>query len=416
MSGEEGEGLGPGPPRAPAADRAAAPRLPVGPRADGAHDRPAHGRGGVRGRRRRARRRRREAPRRARRPSLPGLLPRAAARRSATSAISTASRELVHEKLVRRHPHVFGDAEARTAARVRENWERIKREQEGREGVFHDVPEALPALLLRAQDPAAGGGGRLRVPGRRRRARRPRRRAARAAARARPPRRAGAGDRARPAAGGGARRPALRVRERRAAAQRRSRARAARAAQRFRGRVETAEATCRRRGRELDRASARPQGSLLRPRQGDFRMSRIADVHARQILDSRGNPTVEVDVVLKSGALGRAAVPSGASTGVHEAVELRDGGDAYGGKGVTKAVAQRQRRDLRGRPRDEGRRAGGARPEARRARRHAEQGPARRERDPRRLARDGEGRRDGGRASRSSATSAARARGRCRCR
>jgi len=54
----------------------------------------------------------------------------------------------VHEKLVRRHPHVFGDTEARTAGRVRENWERIKTDQEGREGIFHDVPEALPALLL----------------------------------------------------------------------------------------------------------------------------------------------------------------------------------------------------------------------------------------------------------------------------
>ncbi|HVA30983.1 MAG TPA: nucleoside triphosphate pyrophosphohydrolase [Gaiellaceae bacterium] len=53
----------------------------------------------------------------------------------------------VHEKLVRRHPHVFGDVEAKTAGRVKENWERIKREQEGREGVFHDVPEALPSLL-----------------------------------------------------------------------------------------------------------------------------------------------------------------------------------------------------------------------------------------------------------------------------
>ena len=53
----------------------------------------------------------------------------------------------IHEKLVRRHPHVFGDVEAKTAGRVRENWERIKRDQEGREGVFHDVPEALPALL-----------------------------------------------------------------------------------------------------------------------------------------------------------------------------------------------------------------------------------------------------------------------------
>jgi enolase len=68
-------------------------------------------------------------------------------------------------------------------------------------------------------------------------------------------------------------------------------------------------------------------------------MSRIAAVRARQILDSRGNPTIEVDVQLESGAVGRAAVPSGASTGVHEAVELRDGGAAYGGKAVTTAVA-----------------------------------------------------------------------------
>ena len=68
-------------------------------------------------------------------------------------------------------------------------------------------------------------------------------------------------------------------------------------------------------------------------------MSGIETVHGRQILDSRGNPTVEVDVVLKSGAAGRAAVPSGASTGEFEAVELRDAGDAWAGKGVTKAVA-----------------------------------------------------------------------------
>jgi enolase len=67
-------------------------------------------------------------------------------------------------------------------------------------------------------------------------------------------------------------------------------------------------------------------------------MSAIASVHARQILDSRGNPTVEVDVRLQSGAFGRAAVPSGASTGEHEAVELRDGGNAFGGKGVLRAV------------------------------------------------------------------------------
>jgi enolase 1/2/3 len=67
-------------------------------------------------------------------------------------------------------------------------------------------------------------------------------------------------------------------------------------------------------------------------------VSGIEKVHARQILDSRGNPTVEVDVVLKSGAAGRAAVPSGASTGEFEAVELRDGGDRWAGKGVSKAV------------------------------------------------------------------------------
>ena len=67
-------------------------------------------------------------------------------------------------------------------------------------------------------------------------------------------------------------------------------------------------------------------------------MSSIELIHARQILDSRGNPTLEVEVVTSEGAFGRAAVPSGASTGVHEAVELRDGGDKWMGKGVSKAV------------------------------------------------------------------------------
>lgn len=67
-------------------------------------------------------------------------------------------------------------------------------------------------------------------------------------------------------------------------------------------------------------------------------MSIIVDIHARQIFDSRGNPTVEVDVITESGILGRAAVPSGASTGEHEAVELRDGSSAYMGKGVSKAI------------------------------------------------------------------------------
>ena len=67
-------------------------------------------------------------------------------------------------------------------------------------------------------------------------------------------------------------------------------------------------------------------------------MTAIVDIIGREILDSRGNPTVEVDVVLEDGSMGRAAVPSGASTGAHEAVELRDGEARYGGKGVLKAV------------------------------------------------------------------------------
>ena len=67
-------------------------------------------------------------------------------------------------------------------------------------------------------------------------------------------------------------------------------------------------------------------------------MSKIFKVNARQIFDSRGNPTVEVDVITESGSIGRAAVPSGASTGEHEAVELRDGGKKYMGKGVLSAI------------------------------------------------------------------------------
>ena len=140
-------------------------------------DRPAHGRGGLRGRGRGARRRRREAARRARRPALPGLLPRAAARGARRGRPRARSRAAVHEKLVRRHPHVFGDVEARTAGRVRENWEQIKREQEGREGIFHDVPETLPALLYarKVQRRAAAVG--FEYPDVAGRARRPRRRA-----------------------------------------------------------------------------------------------------------------------------------------------------------------------------------------------------------------------------------------------
>jgi hypothetical protein len=105
------------------------------------------------------------------------------------------------------------------------------------------------------------------------------------------------------------------------------------------------------------RATRSPTSSGLRC------MSQIEHVHARQILDSRGNPTVEVELSVKSGAWGRAAVPSGASTGEFEATELRDGGSDWLGKGVTKAVdnvnGEIATASAAGR-----RRAGGARPHA----------------------------------------------------
>ena len=226
----------------------------------------------------------------------------------------------MHEKLVRRHPHVFGDVEAETADRVRSNWERIKVEQEGREGVFHDVAEGLPGLLYarKIQQRAKAVGFEY-------------------------PDLAGAladlkdelreleeepsGDELGDvlfAAVNVSRKlevdPELEVR---------------RAAQRFRRRVEVAETLAAAGRRELERAAARAAGRVLRPSEG----AGVIDhrVHARQVLDSRGNPTVEVEVV--AGGLGRAIVPSGASTGVHEAVELRDGGGAWNGKGVSEAVA-----------------------------------------------------------------------------
>ncbi len=128
--------------------------------------------------------------------------------------------------------------------------------------------------------------------------------------------------------------------------------------------------------------------------------SEIAAVHARQILDSRGNPTVEVDVQLGSGAVGRAAVPSGASTGRFEAVELRDGNpQEYLGKGVLKAV--QNVRDEIG-PALIGFDAADQRADrccAHHARRHAEQGSPRGERDPGRVARDRQGSRGGCRGS-----------------
>ena len=121
-------------------------------------------------------------------------------------------------------------------------------------------------------------------------------------------------------------------------------------------------------------------------------MASIDAVIAREILDSRGNPTVEVEVALDDGTVARAAVPSGASTGAFEAVELRDGGERYLGKGVSKAVAAVEddiAPEILGLRR---RRAAPHRPGDDRPGRHAEQGAPRRQRDPRGLAGGGQGR------------------------
>ena len=217
------------------------------------------------------------------------------------------------------------------------------REPGREEGIFGDVPENLPALLharkvqRRAassgfdvpgvEGPLAGVEGELEelaaavaAAGRRRRARhgRARRRPRRALRR-------------------GRRRP-LRRRQRRAQAERRPRARAALGQRALPRPDRDGRAPGRRLRARVGRPARRAQALLLRPSEDDRDMSQIEKVHARQILDSRGNPTVEVELALRSGAAGRAAVPSGASTGEFEATELRDGGDAYGGKGVSKAV------------------------------------------------------------------------------
>ena len=137
-------------------------------------------------------------------------------------------------------------------------------------------------------------------------------------------------------------------------------------------------------------------------------MSTIETIHAREILDSRGNPTVEVEVVLDDGSVGRAAVPSGASTGAHEALELRDGDKKrYLGKGVLKAVHNVNDTIA---PRLLGQDAldqVGHRSTAARAGRHAQQGQARRQRHARRLAGRRPRRRRRRSACRCTATSAA---------
>ena len=127
----------------------------------------------------------------------------------------------------------------------------------------------------------------------------------------------------------------------------------------------------------------------------------IAQVRGREILDSRGNPTVEVDVILADGTLGRAAVPSGASTGIYEAVELRDGDKTpLPRQGRHQGRRERQHDAGQGRRRPRPDRPGRARPRDDRGRRHAEQGEARRQRDPGRQPGGGQG---GGRRPRAAA-------------
>ncbi len=246
----------------------------------------------------------REAARRARRPPLPGLLPGPAPRRAGRTATWRRSRAAVHEKLVRRHPHVFGDVEADDApARPRALGADQARAGGAGGRSSTTCPAALPGAPPRPQGAAPGGLGRLRVPGRRRGARRPRGRARRAEGASS----TGGTERA---ARRGARRPAVRLRERRPAS-----------------RASTPSSSCAARAPGSSRASR--QAARLAGQAGEIglalplaeqdryfdlakeheTMTAIADVHARQILDSRGNPTVEVDVRPRIGSA-RAAPPS----------------------------------------------------------------------------------------------------------
>ena len=323
----------------------------------------------------------------------------------------------VHAKLVRRHPHVFGDADARTPGRVRERWEALKTEQEGREGIFHDVPEALPALLQsrKVQRRAAVVGYDWPdLAGPLAKVREELAELEEASARAGEPAPETEPDRDVFHELGDvlftvvnvARRlnvdPELALRA---------------TTRRFTTRVEH----CRRSGRVGGSGLAKPRprraGRVLRAREGGASMSEIARVHARQLLDSRGNPTLEVDVTLASGALGRAIVPSGASTGEHEAVELRDGDPARvprQGRAEGRGARERRDRGCGRRPRCRG--SACARRDADRARRHADQEPARSQCDPRLLARRCARGRRSTRGSRCIAGSAARVRARFPCR
>ena len=386
----------------------------MGPRAGRALDRPAHGRRGVRAGRRGLGGRRRASCWTSSATCCSRCTSWRCCSRSAAPGSLAEVAEGIHAKLVRRHPHIFGEVDGRTA------------------------PARCCATGTRssARSRAASRGSSATC----RRTCRGRCTRSRCSA---GPRRAGSTSTTCPtrACAGSwtsSRRPADRARRastrwatccsRRSTSRASSRStrswRCARPSDRFRGRVEGAAALAAADGARVGRARPRRAARVLRagPRlnpPASYRpaaMSQIETVHARQILDSRGNPTVEVEVSLRSGAHGRAAVPSGASTGEFEATELRDGGSAYGGKGVTQAVG-----NVNGEIASAVaglRRAGpeGAGPRADRARRHAEQVAAGRERHPRRVA----GRRAGGRGRGGAAAVALPRRRRgarsCRCR
>ena len=162
--------------------------------------------------------------------------------------------------------------------------------------------------------------------------------------------------------------------------------------------------------------TSRKDGAKFAEKETSDVMTAILDITGREILDSRGNPTVEVDVRLEDGSFGRAAVPSGASTGAHEAVELRDGGKRYGGKGVEKAVAAVNGEIFDALCGHGSRRADQDRPRHDRAGRHPQQGAAGRQRHSGRVAGGGQGGGDGRRTCRSIAMSAAPRPSFCRCR
>ena len=308
-------------------------------------------------------------------------------RSTASGDIESAARG-IHAKLDARHPHVFGDAEARTPPRVRDRWEEIKRERGGPRG---DLPR-------RARGPARAARTRARCSSVRSRSasstptspERSPTSTTSCASSAPSCRRDPPGDRARARGSPRSSATCFRRRQRRAPAERRPGARAARGDEAVPRPRRNAPRRLRPPMEELDRgprSTSRTPTTTRQKEQGDERSLRCTDGRCRL----RGNPTVEVDVRLESGALGSRDRPVGRvdrrPRGGRAARRRRE----WGGKGVTQAVAQRERRDRRGAARPRRRRPGGARPRADRARRHAEEGAARRERDPRRLARSRQG-------------------------